>query len=46
MTIHGLAQYQPQMSAEFIMPDKLEVTLVIKAAHSDTQEIEVQFLML
>lgn len=29
MTIHGLAQDQPQMT------DKIEVSLVIKAAYSD-----------
>lgn len=36
MTIHGLAQYQPHRIAEFIMTDKIEVSLVIKAAYSDT----------
>lgn len=35
MTIHGLVQYQPQMTAEFIMTDVTEVSLVIKAAYSD-----------
>ena len=36
MTIHGLAQYQAQMIAEFVITDKIEVSLVIKAAYSDT----------
>lgn len=35
MAIQGLAQYQPQMTAEFIMTDKIEVSLVIKGAYSD-----------
>lgn len=35
MTIHGLVQYQPQMTAEFIMTDVTEVSLVIKAAYLD-----------
>lgn len=36
LAIQGLAQYQPQMTAEFIMTDKIEVSLVTKGAYSDT----------
>lgn len=36
MAIQGLAQYQLQMTAEFVMTEKIEVTLVITGAYSDT----------
>lgn len=35
--IRSLAQYQPQMIAEFVMTDKAEVSRVFKVEYSDTR---------
>lgn len=37
ITICSLAQYQPQMIVEFVMTDKVEISLAIKVEYSGTR---------